>query len=374
MSLDKGRSSSLNWFIRHPGITGLTIVFIVFFLLDFSLGLFFIPYDYSSFRIPHHFYHHGFEPNFEGLTKWGNRVIPFSTNSLGCRDDSTRTVGPKKSSTRIVFIGDSFTEGKGVTFDNSFVGIIAGSFDASRVEVLNAGVNSYSPRLYYLRTKYLLEVLNVQIDELHVFIDISDVQNEILYQNFTPLPQEKLKSTMYKVHRFLMMKSFSYNRISSQLEKDNPDYLEGFVFGDSIESLEGDDLKIGHHSRDYQFLGQWTHNKPLFELYGKRGLELAEKSMRLLVSLCRDHNVALSVTVYPWPHQVFARDLNSIHVLHWRQFCHDHGVRFINLFPAFINDTDAGKVYDTYFIEGDVHWNEAGHNKVAEVFLEAHGG
>ena len=42
----------------------------------------------------------------------------------------------------------------------------------------------------------------------------------------------------------------------------------------------------------------------------------------------------------------------------------------MNLAPAFFFAGPAEKVLDELFIEGDVHWNRAGHRLVANEFLK----
>ena len=83
-------------------------------------------------------YHHTLRPKFDGFDKWGNKDYPVVTNSLGFRDASTRDVPLVAFRKRIVFIGDSFTEGIGVPYQETFVGKFAGAFPD--LDVLNAGV------------------------------------------------------------------------------------------------------------------------------------------------------------------------------------------------------------------------------------------
>ena len=89
-------------------------------------------------------------------------------------------------------MGDSHTEGVGVNFDQTFTGQIISKIDTSQTEILNAAVVGYSPRIYYLKTKYLIEDVGLKFDHLFVFFDMSDLQNEIVYKNFQPEVQNKV--------------------------------------------------------------------------------------------------------------------------------------------------------------------------------------
>ena len=105
--------------------------------------------------------------------------------------------------------------------------------------------------------------------------------------------------------------------------------------------------------------------------WGRVGMELADKHMRQLLELCRRHGIALNIAVYPYQHPHIAeKRLESRQVLHWRQFCEENDVGFLNLFPVFIADRTPSETNAAYFIRGDAHWNEAGHALVAQAFLE----
>src|SRR5262245_24471642 len=135
----------------------------------------------TAFRIRHPVYDHTLMPKYEGVDVWGTRRALFLTNSLGFRDASTRDVPLVTDRKRIVFIGDSFTEGLGVDYQETFVGRFASAFPD--FEVLNAGVNSYSPSVFYEKLKYFLD-LGLRFDEPIVYIDVSDIQDEAVNYSY----------------------------------------------------------------------------------------------------------------------------------------------------------------------------------------------
>ena len=59
---------------------------------------------------------------------------------------------------------------------------------ARGVEVLNAGAVACGPPLYELRLRDLLLREGLRVDEFYVFIDISDVLDELFYEGFRPRP------------------------------------------------------------------------------------------------------------------------------------------------------------------------------------------
>ena len=87
-----------------------------------------------SARVANPAYDHGFAPNFDGYDVWGEVRYRLVTNSLGFKDASTRNVPMKTSARRILLIGDSFAEGIGMAYEDSFAGLLdqAGQQRATR--------------------------------------------------------------------------------------------------------------------------------------------------------------------------------------------------------------------------------------------------
>ena len=86
----------------------------------------------------------------------------------------------KSKDYEILFIGDSFTEGVGLPYVETFVGI----FQKERnYNVANLAVSGYSPYIYYKILAYENIINFHKVREIIVFIDISDNQDDLKYQN-----------------------------------------------------------------------------------------------------------------------------------------------------------------------------------------------
>jgi hypothetical protein len=116
--------------------------------------------------------------------------------------------------------------------------------------------------------------------------------------------------------------------------------------------------------------GTWTLDDAVYEEFGRDGLEAGRRSMDALLALLREHGIALGVAVHPWPDQVLAGDAGERQVGFWRDWCAENEVPFLDLFPLFVNGEDPVATLQQYYIPGDVHWNEAGHERVAAAFLD----
>jgi hypothetical protein len=347
-----------NWFERHPKSTLAVVLLLVFILLDLTLG-FFCPKVVGT---PDAYYHHDLPRNFSGVKPWGNRKYRVFTNSLGFIDRSPREVPLTSNNRRILLLGDSFTEGVGVEFDDTFAGVLASRLAPQGVEVLNAAVTSYSPKLYYLKTRYLLRNVGLKFDELIVFIDISDIQDEILHDEFEPADDFGF-SRYYLVNRidsFLRQHSLSWYFARSRLGRAAP-AAKRPAAGVDMDSF------VANWDRDR---GRWTVDETIYRLWGEKGLELAGYHMELLARLCAENHIRLTIAVYPWPIQIQAGELDSIQARFWRRFCEERGIGFLDLFPAFIDNALPERVVADYFIPGDNHWNAAGHRLVADVLFQ----
>jgi len=348
-----------NRFSRHPKKTIGLLLLAVFFLLDFGLGAIFCP---KAVGTPDAYYHHDLPRNISGTKVWGDRTYPVFTNSLGFIDRQVRFVPLAAPGKRLLLLGDSFTEGVGHPFDETFAGILSRSLEGQGVEVLNAAVTSYSPKLYYLKARYLLEVAGLRFDDLLVAIDISDIQDEVVHDEFIPAGD------------FGISRSYLLNRIDSLLNRISLSYhglrtLVGRSPGVSRGLLSADvdvEKVLANWDRDRD---RWTDDQDVYRAWGAEGLRLAAEQMRQLAGLCREHQVRLTIVVYPWPRQVLAGDLDSLQSRFWREFCVQQDLGFIDLFPDFIQPGHAEQMLGRHFIPGDVHCNAAGHRLVAERLL-----
>jgi hypothetical protein len=350
------------WFERHPGLSFTVLIIMGILLIDFISARTFIPEDFNSFRISSPYYHHDLVPNRHERNIWGNRVFDVYTNSLGFKDKSCRLILPKTDKKRILFMGDSFTESMGMTWKESFPGILGSRF--TEMEILNAGVVSYSPKLYYLKVKFLIENAGINFDELFVLIDNSDPLNEITYQDFEPYSNNSLKKFGFKANHFFFNYSYLYHSIANLIIKSRTSQVTS-----SWNPVSGPSLLDEFSKEEENFIAAtvyWSYTPQIFEKWGKPGLALAAENMQKLSELCKEHNIKVSVIIYPWPAMIMNKDLQNVQVGFWENFCHQNSLQFINLYPAFISREDPAEIIKKYFIEGDVHWNQEGNRFVAD--------
>jgi hypothetical protein len=337
-------------------------------IIDFVVGSFVLPpYLPVQERIISPYYHHDLKPLWEGPEMWAADKYIMYTNNLGFKDSTVRSVPLVSDKHRIVFIGDSFTEGIGIGYDETFVGLISKTFEPKGYDVLNAGVASYAPSLYYWKMKYWLEH-GLKFDELMVFIDVSDTQDELEYHSWTPTTPYSLgilwEKYSVKVDRFFEHHSLVYLHIIRPiLQGDEPRRILSILFGTSRV-----DEKEATHARER---GLWPIDDEIFERWGKQGVEYEKEKLESLIDLSKEYNFKISMAVYPWPVHVQEGNLDSRQVTIWREFTKEYSVDFYNFFPAFISTTtESDGVINRYYLPNDTHWNEAGHQVIAQEWLK----
>ncbi len=342
---------------------------IIFLTADFTAGRIFthiyhrqklgrdqIEADFPQIKDETVPYHHTFKPNQDMAMTWAGYVYRIKTNSLGFRDARIRPVSPVPAQRRILLLGDSFTEGVGYDFEKTFPGLLQEALGKDGIEVLNGGITLYCPLIYYKKTQYLLETVGLKFDELVVFLDAGDIQDEVrgFYEDETG--------------RVRM-------RTGEEDQKENP-WSVLLKQGLKDNSILGRTLGIIHRSftLPQKSLKRpsvlWTVNKKLYEEFGREGLQKAEEHMNALRALLQKHGIQLTLAVYPWPDHIFYQDQDSLQVRFWKNWAQAHQATFVNFFPDFINGRPYQQVLWDYFIPGDVHWNEKGHRLISESFLK----
>jgi hypothetical protein len=205
--------------------------------------------------------------------------------------------------------------------------------------------------------EYLLEAVGFSFDHLIVFLDISDIKDEAKHYEIRDgrviglfSATSKIKDFVYEYTGLLKNTWVLITKIQKALVKDP----------EALRSPEEQRLGTNRHR------SLWTINNEIFEEYGRSGLENARAHMDLLYQLLQQHNIEMTIAVYPWPDQILHADLSSRQVTFWEEWAKNHSVVFLNFFPSFISpEMDPKEVIRGNFIEGDVHWNERGHEVIA---------
>jgi len=329
-----------------------------------------------SYRTGSPRYHHDLLPGLDTQGAWGAKIYPVHTNSLGFRAEAVESVALEAAGRRVLFIGDSFTEGVGLAYERTFVGRIDRALAFRGVDVLNAAAVSYSPSIYRRKIEYLLEERGLEFDALYVMIDVSDIYDEARIYDVDSsgnVVDAKWKRDQDAVRA--ERQAAKRRGLRGFARRLRP--IEEFVRDTSLTLRLTRMLRDARRPpADSRFppgtqleRSVWTVDAGLREEWGNRGLARAREQMTELAALARRRGVELTVGVYPWPDQIVHRDLDSLQVRFWSAWAREQRVGFWNLFPLFIDGADVDEALRAFYIAGDVHWNARGHQRVAEDFL-----
>ena len=138
-------------------------------------------YTQAYVRVP---WHHDLAPNQNSMRPWGKILYPFRTDRYGFRTGTCAPGEGDKSKPAIFVIGDSFTEGLGVPYEETFAGLMACDAAKEGKAVWNLGVLSFSPVIYHRKIRAAAEKLGIKPAEIYVFLDMSDITDEaIVYRD-----------------------------------------------------------------------------------------------------------------------------------------------------------------------------------------------
>ena len=199
-------------------ISGLTIFLIL--LTDFLVGSYLLRFTTKKINSTknHNIYDHDLKKNFKEILEW----VPGEHYTLCTDQNSFRNFCDKIDSNDkefdIAFIGDSFTEGIGLNYEDTFVGRI--SEQLIEYKIANLGVVSYSPSIYFSKLNYLLEN-DFKFDRVIIYFDISDVYDDNRKYRLIDNIVTRKKSILLSKIQKILKSSFPFLSYSSKKIKKN---------------------------------------------------------------------------------------------------------------------------------------------------------
>lgn len=361
------------------------LIVLIYLILDFTFVNFFLKkinlwQNYKKnnvyWRVQSEIYDHDFSPMIEAEEKWQNFKKKIITNSLAYRDEEKRIVKKISNKKRLLIIGDSFIEGAGYNYEDTLAGLLTRE-NKNNLEILNAGVNSYSAGPYFLKINHLLNK-GYKIDYALIFLDVSDIYDELFYFyskdnkkiiNYQLATNHKkkhfLKTTFYKLGDTLIDNTILFKvllAITDQTEifknyiklriKASKEFNKSFLKTSTEDTLFYRMLSVDR--------GSWTQNELKYNNV-IQGIDKTKFFLKKLFILLNENQIRSSLVIYPWPNQIFYGD--KFHQKIWHDFSKENNINFINLYSAF-NDGNKRKIIMDNFILGDIHWNKAGTRKV----------
>ena len=362
--------------MRRKKITlKITLITVLLFLsLDFLLGKSiykkFIRKNFQDAALNYHLddlvYDHKFEAGYDNTV--GDIRYRLCTDLNGFRT-SCNNKSRNNKKFNLGFIGDSFTEGVALKYEDTYVGIIESKLKNKKIA--NLAISSYSPSIYFTKINYLLSE-NYKFDEIIVFMDLSDLKDDTVcykVQNNKVLRRSKsnkcFQDPMSQIDKIKIYISNKL-RLTYELYVLINDYLIKF----NIIEYKAPGFKTDIRS------SSWTYDyKP--ENYNNysydESVQIMLGQMNKLERLLKKNKIELSVAVYPWPGTLKNDIEENKHLKIWKNFCVNKCKNFYNLNKPFfelLKNNKLSYVLQKYFLKNDPHFNEKGSKLIAENFLK----
>jgi hypothetical protein len=324
---------------------------------------------------------HRLPPNTKGKLIRTDFETDFHTNSLGLRDREFAIPKPPKTF-RILMLGDSFTAGEGVNVEQTFSKRLESVLnkhvaEGERIEVVNAGVGSYSPLLEFLYLRY--DGLQLEPDLVILNMDLSDLYDDIQYSAYVQLDDHGVPiavppGRMTAAHSGISLLSGMFAGVKDFLKEHT--HLYNFIrfriyLYSERKKREGDregDLR-------YDKLAQL---RPNYHNRGDSDWALTFKYILLMRDTLQRRNIDFWMTLYPYGMQVNGREWSEGRK-YWgfepdtvystwpqermEKFCRQNGIEVLNM----CNDFKHTSTHQPLYLVFDGHWTPAGHDLAARL-------
>ena len=360
------------------------VVDIIFFYLlpkEFKSKL----YNNRAHRIKSFHYHHDLRPMSSFYDQWGYEKYQIYTNSLGFKDQSNRKV--KFKDRNILFIGDSFTEGVGIKYEDTFVGLIDSELKKkyNDIEVLNAGVQSYSTSIYLSKIHYLLNKKNLPITDIVIVVSGGDIFDDAykyldVDENFVLNHVDHKNKIIINIINFFKSNTLIYQIISRITPPKVIPTLLKSVFSqkntDDYSSRENELNKISNEKiskMSFLYLKDYNYffSNDEFKNWGKGAINKSIKNLKEIIKITENKNISLNI-LYLYEPVIILRDpnINSINYLvdNFKSL-EKNNVKVFILNEYYKNYVDKYEIYKDMFFINDIHLNKKGNKAVAEEIL-----
>jgi lysophospholipase L1-like esterase len=292
--------------------------------------------------------HHAHPKNYEYIMhdpkgEFGGHKVYFDNEGLISNLENIHSQN-KDAKYRVAFMGDSFVEGKELSYDDTFVGILGAESDKKAI-IKNYGVRSYSPILYLLQWRELVRRFN----PTHVIL--------LLYSNDIPDDIKWSRTAVYS---------------------DDGELLAVVGEGCGAYKKFFRNLYVARLLRKIQlqiswFLENWNESKNIVGGMVEENPELTEMSTEFVLKLSKEvkeSGAEFVIMVVPSKYRL----VNNIYgdpepefSDKWKKWAEANSVDFIDLVSQF---AEAGKKGEKLFFEIDIHYNAKGHKVAAEVIRQ----
>ena len=321
------------------------IIFFLFFLIfgEILLRIFGIGY-LNNISERNTKFHHSHPKDFFFLSydfknkEWDNIKVYY--DSYGNRHDKKKNKKIKKEK-EIVFLGDSFTEAIQVDWNESFVGILEKKYP--RIDIKNLAVITYSPSMYLLQTRELINNKNLAKIILQVYnYDFVDDEYYKVYSNAknTKNPKEYVKQLEYLDYHHYDLKGELKFYLREKLKNS---YL----------------VRLVKRIQKTMFYQGVLWNNPSNTFIRENSITI--EALKEIQKLCDENNIEFIVFLIPDKTSLLKNQEDNFYTS-FKDIMFKNNINFIDTIPNFQNYKQKEKI----FFKKDIHLTNIGHKLIAK--------
>ncbi len=373
------KARAISWF--RDGLIVLTVTFLLLVLLEGGLRLFLPqhldgePIRPGPFSVKDELLGSRYVPLAHWRFNHPEYSVEYAINRHGFRDEREHPVPKPEGRTRALLLGDSFTFGQGVNYEEVWTVIAERRLDSLRpnaVELVKVGLQGADQRTQRIMLDRLLTA--TESDVVIIVFLINDLYSNVPYE--PPGPDRPAVADAGATQTVPTLASTSPDTAWQQMREQV--FTRGGLLG-KLHLMALARRIVTAFDAGYNFMYAAAPSRggylrlPLDE-EPRRQLEITEDLFRDIAVYCRQYGKPLIVMSLPQQFQVLYRrtpeDAGGIDVSfydrHFSQVAAEHAFSWIPLLDDFLADPNPRRLF--YRLDG--HLTPAGNELVARTFLE----
>ncbi len=268
----------------------------------------------------------------------------------------------------IVFLGDSFTYGYGVDYEDSFPGIIENKIQ--NYEIYNLAVPGYGIQKYHYQLKEFLK--RNKASKIFLVLDMTDISDAAFRWNKidkldTPVLKSKHIIKNISDWKKFRNSNFKGTRLLIYNLRNFLRFLKLKIISTNMGAKDGA-LSSEIANFTYQKL---ENNKKLNDLNFSNSLEIINNNFNKISYLAKKHKIDLYLIIFPWPETLIYGQSE----FNWEEFgdnlCLKNKCKeLINFFDDFNDIKESNKNWkNLIYIDDDVHFKKFGNEIIASKII-----
>tara|TARA_B110000967_G_C18862057_1_gene550556 strand:+ start:75 stop:1193 length:1119 start_codon:yes stop_codon:yes gene_type:complete len=365
-------------FTRLKKILLITFSFLLFFIIGDLIFSHYIYkekveiryncFDYKSYKFNKEDYHDYNLLKNCNATEKQRTVIPYKVYT---DKDGYRFSGKNRSSKldNLIFLGDSFTYGYGVKFENSFPGIVESK--TNKHEVYNLGVPGYGIQKYYEVLEEFLK--NKKASKIFVTLDMTDIHDAAFRWVKIPNTDSTVLKSKHTNKRITNWQNIKYLNFKGTrlLVFHFRNFSRHLKLKLRSKNMGNQDTALKSEIANFTYTEIKNHNE-LNNKNFKKSLIIINEHFQKISLLAKMNEADLYLIIFPWPETL----IYGQKIFNWEDFNNDiceknYCSKVINLFNDFKKIKDYNNNWKSLlYIDNDVHLKKLGNSLVASKIIK----